>query len=396
MRLKDGNDLFLLVGVWLALFVVVSRPLGRLMALAFEANESYGQQLLSALVILSVVLTVHQMRKRHEARVDARTSAAAAQKAVARVAEMEHLVHFGQALGEALTVDSIADVAAKHFPSLSGGRPAWAMIRSGTTWRRLAVTGDRSFEECQKAARFALGDTGLGSVEPPADICFPMIAAGEAVGVFAVASEPALSEAERNVVTAAAPLLAVSLKNAQRFHSLLESTVHDGLTGCANRAHAMAVFDGELSRSRRSKLPLSLLMFDLDRFKEINDQFGHLCGDEVLSVVGKRMGGVLRASDLKCRYGGEEFLVLLPETDLAGAERVAELLRSELEGRPVPWNDHEVRVTASFGVTLVTPGELDVTAIIARADAALYRAKEHGRNCVWSDGGRVESEGAAR
>jgi diguanylate cyclase (GGDEF)-like protein len=150
----------------------------------------------------------------------------------------------------------------------------------------------------------------------------------------------------------------------------------------------MAVFDGELSRSRRSKLSLSLLMFDLDRFKEINDQFGHLCGDEVLSVVGKRMGVVLRASDLKCRYGGEEFLVLLPDTGLAGAERVAELLRSELEGRPARWNDQEVRVTASFGVTLVTPGDLDVT--------ALYRVKETGRNYVWSDGGRVESDGAGR
>ena len=145
MRLKDTNDLFLLVGVWLALFVIVSRPLGRLMALAFDANESYGQQLLSALVILAVVLTVHQMRKRYEARVDAQTSAAEAEEAVARAAEMEHLVNFGRALGESLTVDSLADVATKHFPSLSGGRPAWAMIRHGTTWQRLAVTGDRPF-----------------------------------------------------------------------------------------------------------------------------------------------------------------------------------------------------------------------------------------------------------
>jgi diguanylate cyclase (GGDEF)-like protein len=312
------------------------------------------------------------------------------------VAEMEHLVSFGRALGESLTIDSIADVAAKHLPSLSGGRPAWAMTRNGTTWHRLAVTGDRAFEECEKAARFALGDTGTGTAEPPADICFPLIAAGEAVGVFAVASEPALSEAERNVVTAVAPLLAVSLKNAQRFHTLLESTVHDALTGCANRAHAMAVFDGELSRSRRSKLSLSLLMFDLDRFKDINDRFGHLCGDATLTAVGKRMSGVLRASDLKCRYGGEEFLVLLPDTDLAGAERVAELLRRELDGRPVRWNEHDVRVTASFGVTAVTPGDLDITAIIARADAALYRAKDAGRNCVWSDGGRVESAAAVR
>ena len=174
MRLKDGNDLFLLVGVWLALFVVVSRPLGRLMALAFEADESYGQQLLSALVILAVVLTIHQMRKRHEARVEAQSSATTAEQAVARVAEMENLLHFGQALGESLTLDSIADVSAKHFPLLSGRRPAWAMIRSGTSWRRLAVTGDRAFEECEKAARFALGDTGSGAAGPPADLCFPI------------------------------------------------------------------------------------------------------------------------------------------------------------------------------------------------------------------------------
>ncbi|MDA1184372.1 MAG: GGDEF domain-containing protein [Acidobacteria bacterium] len=395
MRLKDGNDLFLLVGVWVALFVIVSRPLGRLISLAFEANESYGQQLLSALVILAVVLTVHQMRKRHEARIEAQASAAAAEQAVARATEMGNLVKFGQALGESLTLDSIADVSAKHFPLLSGGRPAWALIRSGAAWRRLAMTGGRSFEACEKAARIALGDTGAGASDPHADICFPMIAAGEAVGVFGVGSEPALSEVERASVAGVAPLLAVSVKNAQRFNALLESTVHDGLTGCANRAHAMAVIDGELNRSRRTKLPLALIMFDLDRFKEINDKFGHLCGDAVLSAVGKRMSGVLRGSDLKCRYGGEEFLVLLPDTGLAGAQRVAELLRHDLAERPVPWNEHSVRITASFGVTAVSPGELDVTSIIARADAALYRAKADGRNCVSVDGGQGAIESAA-
>jgi diguanylate cyclase (GGDEF)-like protein len=391
VRLKDGNDLFLLVGVWVALFVIVSRPLGRLMALAFEADETYGQQLLSALVILAVVLTIHQMRKRYEARAEAQASAETAEKAVARATEMENLVSFGRALGESLTLDSIADAAAKHFPSLSAGRPAWAVIRSDTAWRPLALTGGRSFEACEKAARVALGDTGAGLAGSQADICFPMIAAGEAVGVFGVGSEPPLSEVEKAVVNGVAPLLAVSVKNAQRFHALLESTVHDGLTGCANRAHAMAVIDGELSRSRRAKMPLSVIMFDLDRFKEINDQFGHLCGDAVLSAVGKRMSGVLRASDLKCRYGGEEFLVLLPDTGLAGAQRVAEVLRGELANHAVPWNEHSVRVTASFGVTLVTSGELDVTAIIARADAALYQAKAAGRNRVWSDGGQVDS-----
>lgn len=94
------------------------------------------------------------------------------------------------------------------------------------------------------------------------------------------------------------------------------------------------------------------------------------------------MKAVLRGSDLKCRYGGEEFLILLPDTTASGARRVAELLRSKLEELPVRWNDRDVGVTASFGLTAVTPGELDATAIIGRADAALYRAKENGRNCI--------------
>jgi len=123
-------------------------------------------------------------------------------------------------------------------------------------------------------------------------------------------------------------------------------------------------------------------MFDLDHFKEINDRFGHLCGDAVLAAVGQRMNAVLRGSDLKCRYGGEEFLILLPDTPLAGAHRVSETLRREFEEHPLRWNDVDIAFTASFGITAISPGEVDASLIIGRADAALYRAKEEGRNCV--------------
>ena len=109
------------------------------------------------------------------------------------------------------------------------------------------------------------------------------------------------------------------------------------------------MIDAELRRARRSQTPVSMIMFDLDHFKDVNDRYGHLCGDAVLSAVGKRMKEVLRGSDLKCRYGGEEFLVLLPETPLHGARRVAETLRREIAERPVPWageaidDDRELR-----------------------------------------------------
>src|SRR5262249_21672683 len=158
---------------------------------------------------------------------------------------------------------------------------------------------------------------------------------------------------------AAATLLGISLRNAQLFLELRENSLRDGLTGCFNRMHSIEVIDTELRRARRSQMPVSLIMFDLDHFKDINDRYGHLCGDAVLAGVGERMRDVLRGSDLKCRYGGEEFLVLLPETPLEGARRVADTLRREIGDMDLEWKDETVMVTASFGVTVSLPSEID-------------------------------------
>jgi diguanylate cyclase (GGDEF)-like protein len=148
------------------------------------------------------------------------------------------------------------------------------------------------------------------------------------------------------------------------------------------RAHALEMVAAELMRARRSHLPVSLIMFDLDRFKAINDRHGHLCGDAVLAEVGARMRASLRSSDLKCRYGGEEFLVLLPETPVEGAHRAADTLRQDLAELEIQWNGKVIRVTSSFGVACARSNEVDPTPLIARADEALYRAKREGRNCV--------------
>ena len=190
------------------------------------------------------------------------------------------------------------------------------------------------------------------------------------------------SEGRKRVMAMAAALLAISLRNAEMFHELRENSLRDGLTGCFNRTHAIDVIDTELRRARRSQMPVSLIMFDLDHFKEINDHYGHLCGDAVLAAVGARMREVLRGSDLKCRYGGEEFLVLLPETPLEGAKRVADTMRRDLADTVVRWKDEH----QSHGQLRRDDGEsvrdADSHALIGRADAALYRAKDQGRNCV--------------
>ena len=184
------------------------------------------------------------------------------------------------------------------------------------------------------------------------------------------------------MLAAASALLAMSIRTAQLFREVRENSVRDGLTGCYNRTHALEVIDTELRRARRSQSPIALIMFDLDRFKDVNDRYGHLCGDAVLATVGRRMKEVLRGSDLKCRYGGEEFLVLLPETPLDGGTRVAEALRRDIADASIHWGTDTLAITASFGVTVALPNEVNTAALLARVDAALYRAKDEGRNCV--------------
>ena len=182
-------------------------------------------------------------------------------------------------------------------------------------------------------------------------------------------------------------LLAIAVRNIQLIQELHEHGAYDGLTGCFNRMHAMTVLDSEMQRASRAKSPLSAIMLDLDHFKAINDRYGHLCGDEMLTAIGRRMKETLRNSDVKCRYGGEEFLVLLPDTPLAGAVHVAESLRREIGLISVHWDSESVSTTASFGVALSLRGELDSRALISRADTALYQAKREGRNrvCLGTD-----------
>ena len=197
-------------------------------------------------------------------------------------------------------------------------------------------------------------------------------------------SESTTTGSRRRVLAAAATLLGTSLRNSQLFREVKDNSLRDGLTGCYNRTHTLEVIGTELRRARRTHQPVSLIMLDIDHFKQINDRYGHLCGDAVLATVGARMREALRGSDHKCRYGGEEFLVLLPETPIEGARRVAETLRRALADRIVTWKNERLQITASFGVSVALPSETDIQALIGRADQALYQAKHEGRNRVQS------------
>ena len=162
--------------------------------------------------------------------------------------------------------------------------------------------------------------------------------------------------------------------------ALRDQATHDGLTKLLNRSAIMEVLRNEIARAEREHLPLSLLMLDLDRFKNINDTYGHLCGDAVLREVAQRMRATGRRYDSVGRYGGEEFLVVLPGCYLADACSQAERLRESLASTPFIAGSQRLRVTISAGASCAHDYEADT--LIREADEALYRAKAHGRNRV--------------
>jgi diguanylate cyclase (GGDEF)-like protein len=388
MRFFGRQDMLLIAAFTTALVIVFSSSISRALDYAREIERQSGLTLMPALVLLTGAFFFNQYRRNQQQQTTADAAMLATKEAEHRAEELERLVAFGQALGRSLDFDRIRVAITQHLPQLAGTDSVWVLVQQGSEWQALA--GDtRGAEEVLQWGDLAEQLLASGHEKTPNTLIrgraigFPLIVAGKANGVLGVQSQTGLLSADRRrIIEAAAALLAVSIKNAQLFREVKDNSVKDALTGCFTRGHALDVIDAELRRARRSQTPVSMIMFDLDHFKDVNDRYGHLCGDAVLSAVGKRMKEVLRGSDLKCRYGGEEFLVLLPETPLHGARRVAETLRREIAERPVPWSGEGLTVTASFGLAQTMPGEVNVQAVIARADQALYRAKDDGRNCV--------------
>ena len=167
---------------------------------------------------------------------------------------------------------------------------------------------------------------------------------------------------------------------------LSEISVRDSLTGLYNRWYVMEKIDSEINRALRHGYPMSVLMMDLDHFKNINDSFGHPAGDEVLKSVGQMLRESCRVYDVAGRYGGEEFCIVLPEPRVNNTTVVAERIRSRLATTPVAVGGTAISVTASIGVagtdSVNNEGVLSASALVERADRALYAAKHHGRNRV--------------
>lgn len=164
----------------------------------------------------------------------------------------------------------------------------------------------------------------------------------------------------------------------------LRALVHtDALTGLFNYRHFTRTLDVEMERSRRSGKPVALLMFDLDHFKRFNDRWGHEAGNLALRHVARLIQSTVRRLDIACRYGGEEFAIILPDTSLHAACVLAERLRALVAGTPVHWDGSAIELSCSIGVDVHTAADRDdAGGFVRRADAWLLQAKTQGRNRV--------------
>jgi len=169
----------------------------------------------------------------------------------------------------------------------------------------------------------------------------------------------------------------------EAYDNLKLQAIYDPLTSLLNRGAVLSIFKKELSRMKRTDKPLSIIMADIDKFKSVNDMFGHPAGDAVLKETAERMQNCLRPYDSVGRYGGEEFIVIIPGCDKIGAKTVAERIRISICHKKFKGPENEIAVTMSLGITTTEANKnISTNDLIAEADKALYRAKSAGRNMV--------------
>lgn len=192
-----------------------------------------------------------------------------------------------------------------------------------------------------------------------------------------------LTEAETTLLQAVAQQVGNTLERMLAFQEVQSEAQRDGLTGLLNRSYFFQLAERALSVSTLRGQIASLVMMDLDRFKKINDIYGHQCGDYVLAQCASLCQSQLRQTDLLGRYGGDEFVALLPETDDAHAIEIMERLRQSIASNEIHFLSQRIQITMSFGIATLPRNAPDALAwLIAEADRALYAAKRHGRNRV--------------
>jgi diguanylate cyclase (GGDEF)-like protein/PAS domain S-box-containing protein len=228
----------------------------------------------------------------------------------------------------------------------------------------------------------------FGGNIPYHSFCIPLLAQGESLGNLIISTDndqdqDLMGAEERKFMEAAAGSISIALANLRLRERLQYQSIRDVLTGLYNRRYFDETLLREMNRASRGNHPLSILMFDIDHFKKFNDAHGHDAGDFVLNNVSEIMLSFIRESDIACRYGGEEFMIILPDTPIEIAQKRAETLRGEISRNELRFNDEPLgAITISIGVAAYPQHGEQKNALIKSADEALYQAKQNGRNRV--------------
>ena len=217
-------------------------------------------------------------------------------------------------------------------------------------------------------------------------ICVPVLAQGQTLGILhiqATEQDPHLEQAEVSFKTTFAGQLGLSIANIRLREALRTQSIRDPLTGLYNRRYLEEVLEREIRRAVRAVQPLGILMLDLDHFKQVNDTYGHEAGDTVLRETAGLLTRSIRAEDVVCRYGGEEFVIILPTADLNSARLRGERIRARLRELSVLHDGHALgMITVSVGVAALPEHGTSIHELLSAADAALYQAKREGRDRV--------------
>jgi len=216
-------------------------------------------------------------------------------------------------------------------------------------------------------------------------LCAPLISRGRTIGVVEIINRKGgrFTRADLEMLLTLVDPCAIAIENAILFQKAEQLTITDDLTKLFNSRYLNLYIGREIKRCKRHGVPLSVIFLDLDGFKGVNDQYGHLAGSRTLSEVGQILLQAVRESDVLARYGGDEFVVVLPETPAAGALVIAERIRKAIEGHTfLATQGLKARISASFGVSSYPEHALTPEGLIQKADQAMYRVKERNKNGI--------------
>jgi len=220
---------------------------------------------------------------------------------------------------------------------------------------------------------------------PPGYLCVPMMAQSEALGVLHLsqAEDSCMTESKQRLAVTMAEHIAMALSNLKLHETLRSQSIRDPLTGLFNRRFMEESLELELRRASRNQRPLGVIMTDLDHFKHFNDTFGHEAGDTLLRELGALMQTNIRGEDIACRYGGEEFTLIMPEGSLEVTRQRADFLREAIKHLDIQHRGQPLgRITASMGVAVFPEHGRTGKGLLEAADSALYWSKNEGRDRV--------------